>query len=78
MMVGGQKLKIGTLETCRAGKKKKLDGMTERHRQPGCGYSAYEHRDKRDGIVCTSISKTFFKSLPKLYVFSVILFSEIT
>jgi len=65
MMVDEQKLKAGTLETCRTGKKQKLDVTAEKDRQPGWGCSAYQNRDRRGGIIYTSISKTSFKSLPK-------------
>lgn len=48
MVVNGQMLKVGRLETGRAGNKQKLGDVTEKDRQPGWTCSAYEHRDKKE------------------------------
>lgn len=48
MVVNGQMLKVGRLETGRAGNKQKLGDAAEKDRQPGWTCSAYEHRDKKE------------------------------
>lgn len=48
MMVNGQMLKTGTLETGRAQNKWRFHGIAEKDRQPGWTCSAYEYRDKRE------------------------------
>lgn len=46
MVINGQMLKVGTLETGRVQNKWKFDGIAEKDRHPGWTCSAYEHRDK--------------------------------